>query len=163
VVATPPDARHVGFARVQRLGETEVEDLDVVVARDHHVLGFEIAMHDAARVSGSNAPGDLKGVRDRPPNRQCAAFEADAQCLAVHEFGDDERGIAVLHELEDGEYVGMRQLRDTHRLVLEPRESARIHRKLRGENLDGHLAIEPRIARAIDFAHPPAPMAAMIS
>ena len=49
-------------AGVDRLGETEVEDLDLVVARDHHVLGLEIAMHDAARVRGGNPPGDLQRV-----------------------------------------------------------------------------------------------------
>ncbi len=47
----------------------------------------------------------------------------------------------------------MRELRDAHRLALEPRESPWIHRQLRGEDLDGHFAIEPRIARAIYLAH----------
>ena len=84
---------------------------------------------------------------------QRALLEAGAQRLAVDELGDDERGVAVLRELEDGEDVRMRELRDAHRLALEPRERAGIRRELRGEDLDGDVAIEPRIARAIDLAH----------
>jgi hypothetical protein len=38
-------------------------------------------------------------------------------------------------------------------LTLESRERGGISGKCRGEHLDGHFAIEPRIARAIDRAH----------
>ena len=149
-----PDTRHVGRARFDRLGQTEIENLHVLVARDHHVLGLEIAMHDAARMRSGHTLCDLECVRDRASGRQCAAFEAGPQRFAVDELGDDERGVAVADELEDRQDVRMRQPGDAHRLALEPREPGRIGRQLRGEHLDGHVAIEPRIARPIDVAHP---------
>ena len=46
------------------LGQAEVENLDVIVARDHHVLGLEIAMDDAAGVGGGDAARDLLRVAD---------------------------------------------------------------------------------------------------
>ena len=77
---------HVGDAgflrrrRRDRLGETEVEDLDVIVAPDHDVLGLQIAMDDAARVGGGDAARDLLRVGRRraaaTADRSRGAFEA---------------------------------------------------------------------------------------
>ncbi len=147
-------ARHIRFVHLDRLGETEVEYLDAVVERNHHVLRLEIAMHDATSVGGGNPSGDLKGICDRASRGQCSAFEAGAQRFAVHQFGDDERGAAVVSEFEDREDVWMRELGDAHRLALEPAERTRVHRELGGQDLYGDLAIEPRIACSIDCAHP---------
>ncbi len=85
MVATPPRVMSLSVV-LDRLGETEVEDLDLVVARDHHVLGLEIAMHDAAGMGGGNPPGDLKGVGDRTSRGQCSSLEAGAERFAVHEL-----------------------------------------------------------------------------
>ena len=43
-------------------------------------------MHDAAGVRGGDPAGDLQRVGDGAPRGQCAAFEAGAQRLAVHEL-----------------------------------------------------------------------------
>ena len=61
VRATP---RQVATLDFERLGQTEVEGLDVIVAGDYHVLGLEIAMGDAAGVRRGDGmtpppPGDL--------------------------------------------------------------------------------------------------------
>ena len=45
--------------RANELGEPEVEDLHESVARDHHVLRFEIAMHDPSLVRGGETVGDF--------------------------------------------------------------------------------------------------------
>ena len=44
VVARPPPRVMSAAAGFDRLRQSEVENLDLVVARDHHVLGLEIAM-----------------------------------------------------------------------------------------------------------------------
>ena len=55
----------------------------------------------------------------------------------------------------DGEDVGMIQRRGGARLLLEALEPIGIERERGGQDLDGNVAAEPRIARAIDFAHAP--------
>ena len=132
LVAAPPPRVISPAADVDRLGETEVENLDLVVAGDHHVLGLEIAMHDAARVRGGDALA-RSAARSATARRGGSAprVEPGAQRLAVHELRDDERRAAVLGELEDREDVRMRELRDAHRLALEPRERVGIRRELR--------------------------------
>ena len=47
----------------------------------------------------------------------------------------------------------MRQRGDGVRLALEAREPIGIGRKRRGQDLDGDLAPQFRVARAIDLAH----------
>ena len=47
----------------------------------------------------------------------------------------------------------MRQPGDTHRFALESRERRGIPGQPGGQDLDRDVAVEPRIARAIDLAH----------
>src|SRR5690242_2277393 len=68
------DSRGLSVARfrVRRCairGETEIKDLDVPGGRHEHVLGLQIAMHDAARVRRLEASRDLRGVVDGLPTR----------------------------------------------------------------------------------------------
>ena len=58
--------RHVGVGQVDRFGQAEVEDADLIVGRNHHVFGLEIAVDDAAIMCGGHAAGDLHGVSERP-------------------------------------------------------------------------------------------------
>ena len=53
----------------------------------------------------------------------------------------------------DGEDVGMIQRRGGARLLLEALESIRIERARGGQDLDGDVASQPRIARAVDLSH----------
>jgi hypothetical protein len=62
----------------------------------------------------------------------------------------DEIGLADVVELAD---VRVIELRDRFRLALESQLQLCIGRELRGKDLDGDLAVEPRIARAPHFAH----------
>ena len=148
-------ARHVALRRVDRLGQTEVEDLDLVVARDHHVLGLEIAMDDAARVRGRNPPGDLQRVGDRAPRRQRAAVRGGRAASRRRTSSVTTNAVPPSRpNSKIDEDVRMREPGDAHRLALEPRQRAGIRwRAAAGEDLDGDLAIEPRIARAVDLAH----------
>ena len=51
----------------------------------------------------------------------------------------------------------MVQRRDRPRFMFESAQAIRVIGHRRGENLDGDVAIETRIAGAVDFAHPARP------
>ncbi len=51
----------------------------------------------------------------------------------------------------------MIELRDRARFAVEAIAELRIGGKLFGKDLDGDGAIEPRVARPIDFTHPAGP------
>ena len=51
-------------------GQAEVEDLHDLLVADHHVLGLEVAVHDAGLVGGRHARGDLAGDREQLVERQ---------------------------------------------------------------------------------------------
>ncbi len=54
---------------LDEFGETEIQNLRQAVGGDEQVLGLEIAMEDAPRVSGRKAAGDLHANLDRLASR----------------------------------------------------------------------------------------------
>ena len=61
--------------------------------------------------------------------------------------------VILLSEIEDGKDVRMRQRGDGLGLSLEARESARILREVRGEDLDRDVPIELCVLRPVDLSH----------
>ena len=55
----------------------------------------------------------------------------------------------------NGQDVRVRERCNRLRLVFEPVQRFRIVRGSLGHDLDRHLAPEPRVARPVNFAHPP--------
>src|SRR6516162_6038592 len=55
--------------------------------------------------------------------------------------------------VEDGKNVGVRKRRNGLRLSLEPSAPVRIRSEVQRQNLDGNIAIQPRIPGAIHLAH----------
>ena len=53
--------------------------------------------------------------------------------------------------------VGMVQRGQDPGLALKPRDPLRVGGERRGQDLDGDVAIEPRVPRPIHFAHPAGP------
>ena len=154
-----PVARTVGLSAdgtsrsLQRAREAEVEDLHAAVTRQEHVLGLDVAMDDAARVCGVEAIGDGGRNRDgRPPGLR-ALREPRAQCLALQQFGDREEDPPVQPDVVDGEDVRVRERRDRLRLALESRAGIVIVRQARLQHLEGDVALQARVACAIDLAH----------
>ena len=149
--------------RVDALGEAEVEDLDVAVVGHEDVVGLEVAVDDALAVRGGEAPRDLERPVDRLLLRHGRAVELAAQRLALEQLGHGVGDAVVRAEVVDREDVRMRERGDGLGLALEARERVGVRGQLRGEDLDGDLAVELRVARAVDLAHPPAPIGARIS
>jgi hypothetical protein len=62
-------------------------------------------------------------------------------------------GIRSLANIEDGENIRVIQRSRGAGFLLEATQTIGVGGKTDGQNLDGDVASEPRIARAIDFAH----------
>ncbi len=139
------------------LGEPEVEDLEVPVAGQEEVLGLEVAVHDAARVRGGDAAGELQRPAERGRGRRPAGAQPVAQRLAFEQLADQERRALVAAEVVDGEDVGVVERRRGARLALEPLQPLGVPRHLRRQHLDRHLPPQPPVARPVDLPHPPGP------
>ena len=142
-------------AGFDRLGETEVENLDVVVARDHHVLGLQVAMHDAARVGGGDAARDLQRVGDGPPRRQRRRGRARARSVSPSTSSVTTN--AVPPSCANSKIERMFGWESFATLIASRSKRARASGSAASvgrENLDGDLALEARVAGAIDLAHP---------
>ena len=112
-------------------------------------------MHDALAVRGREALRDLQAPVDGLPLRDGRPVELPAQRLAFEQLRDGVGHAVVRAEVEDREDVRVRERRDGLGLALEAGQRVGVRRQVRREDLDGHLAIELRVARAVDLAHPP--------
>ena len=111
-------------------------------------------MDQSLGVRGREPARDLHRGVDRAPHRHRSAREPVAQGFAVEQFHDGERRAVFGPGVMKRQDVGMRQRGDGLRFAIESREPLRIARDRLGQNLDGDVAIEARIARAIHLAHP---------
>ncbi|MDP1691838.1 MAG: hypothetical protein Q8L49_07825 [Burkholderiaceae bacterium] len=106
--------RRVGvFQRVQRLGDAEVQQLDLALGRDQHVGRLQVAVHQQGAVRNGDGVGQLQkqgqALGQRPPGAGLG------QGLAVH---------ALHHEAGNasGAALGVDQPRDVR--MLQPRQRA---------------------------------------
>ncbi len=136
------------------LGEAEVQDLGQAVAGDHHVLGLEVAVHDARLVRPRESVGELGRERDGALRRQRARVEHVSQGPAVDELHDDERRLVLAADLVDRDDAGMAESGCGPRLRLEAGQALGISRHLAREGLEGDVAPEARVARAVHLSHP---------
>ena len=146
-------SRRVGcIVAFAQLRETEVEQFDEL-SGDHHVRGLQVTMDDAAAVSGVERSRDLDRPSQRRRRRNWTASQALRQRLAFdvlhHEVGDAVLRSNVVHRTD----VRMTQSGYRLRLTLEPRPPGRVVGDAGWKNLDGDVAVQPGVARAIDLAH----------
>ena len=66
--------------------KAEIEDLDGAFRRANHVLGFQIAVHQTARVRGGQGLRDADGSLEQASARQRSAPQLGAQRLAGDVF-----------------------------------------------------------------------------
>ncbi len=136
-----------------QLSQSEVEDLDSLLAGDHDVLRLEVAVGDAGLVGGGHPIGHLNRQIEQSPYRQRATGQQRPQGQAVHQLGD-EVGYAVLgSDVVNGEDVGVVEGGDSSSFLLKaPLPFGVLHRR-RGQDLDRHFAPQPGVAGAVDLAH----------
>src|SRR5208283_4359622 len=91
--------------------------------------------------------------------RQRTGFELLTQGLAFEKLADQiGRGLIrcdlVLSDVVDSENVGMVERRDRARFLLKTAQAVGVFGQSLGQNLDGDVAAESGVARAVHFAHP---------
>ena len=110
-------------SRPQRLGQAEVEDLDLAVRCDLDVGGLQVAVDDAFVVCGFQRLGDLaareraslRPASGRPPTRSASVSPSTSSSTR-------NRVAARLLEAVDRGDMRMVERREHLRLALEPRE-----------------------------------------
>ena len=133
--------------------ETEVEDFHEAVVRDDHVLRLQIAMHDAALVRGGESVGDFAGDAQNIFQRHRAVGGELAKIASFDELHGDVRDRIAAPDVVDRDDARMIQRRCRARFELEAAEMITARRQLGRENFQRDVALELRIARAINLAH----------
>src|SRR6478736_6004475 len=77
-----------------------------------------------------------------------------AERFSFEELHDDVVNTVLLSEIVELADVGVAELRDRARLALKTLERFRLLGKMGRQHLDRNRAVQSRVDRAIDFAHP---------
>ena len=136
----------------ERLRQAEVQHLDGAVGRQHHVGRLQVAMHDPALVRELERFRHLPCDDERLLERQRAAH-VTVETNTFDEFHHQGLDLAGALESVDLRDVGMVQRGQRLRLAFEAHQAVGIGGKKIGQDLDGNVTIELRIAGAIDLAH----------
>ena len=115
-------------------------------------------MDDALLVRRLERLGDLARDGDRLVDRHRPALQPLGEVLAEDELHDEHVGGRRVGQRDLVERVEVGDARvversEQLRLALEAREPVRVGRQRGGQQLQRHLAAEPRIRRAIHLAH----------
>ena len=138
--------------------EAEIGDPDVPVAVDHHVGRLQIAVQDAAIVSGGNPRAELPREVDRLVLWDAAdAAEQRRKILAVDILHREEAAAVRVAEVVEPADVLVRHLSRDAQLVVKLREPRRIGGGAIGQELQRDRLIEGEILGAIHFTHAAAP------
>jgi hypothetical protein len=139
----------------QRSGHSEIGH-ERVARREQHVVGLDVAVHDAVRVRVGERVAHVAQYRDRGVERQRpAALEALPQRSARLERHDVEEAPIRLTRIEQRDDVRMMQLGDDLDFAqesLRPEQG----RDRRIQNLDGDVATVLHVAREMHRCHAPA-------
>ncbi len=140
-----------GFAYGPRLTvldefcETEVENLRVAVARDHDVVGFQISMHDAGRMSFGQTFGHVLQIAQEFFQLSLPAVNAFAQRLTIDEFHRDEIHTAGFANLVDMRDVWMIERGGCGRLLIKSAHAIFISSDFGRQNFQRDLTMQSRI------------------
>ena len=136
-----------------RTREAEVENLDVPVFAEKHILGFQIAMDDALVVRGREPASDLHRDIRRFAHRHRPLLHSRAKGFTLEEFGDDKDMAVVGAGVVNGENVLVGEGGDGSGLPLEPGEPVSVLGKGPRQDFDRHVTPQPRVMGAVDLTH----------
>jgi hypothetical protein len=138
---------------IHRLGQTEVEQLDLVLRRDLDVCRFQIAMDDASVVRRFERLRDLQRDSERILDRKRPALQPVRERFAFDQLHDQEvLAIELLHSVQSCDTRVVDRGEDL-RFALESRDAIGVGSEGFQNGLDGDAAAEPAVARAVHFAH----------
>src|SRR5262245_16342688 len=132
--------------------QAEVEQLHAA-RREKDVRRLEIAMHDAAAVEGAEGTEHPERHRHRFVERHGAVAQPVGERLSVEQLHDDEDVVAGFADIEDLADRGMVDAGRGARLAPQPRAGIALVHVAGADRFDCDLALEARIAGAIDLAH----------
>ena len=112
-------------------------------------------MHHAAAMRLLQAVADVGRVAQDLLDRQRTFGQAVSQSLAVQELHDQVIGAVLMPDVVQGADVGVIQRGDGSRFTVEALLGLSVVRQVRRQDLDRDGAVQPRVARAIHFAHAP--------
>ncbi len=135
------------------LGEPEVEHLDGAVGPEPDVGRLQVAVEDALVVRGGERGGDLRRDRRDLVGRDRAAPDPLVEPLALDQLHDQRKMAVERLEPEQRGDVRMVERGEQPRLALEAGAPLGVGRERLGQQLQRHLAPEPRVAGAVDLAH----------
>ena len=110
-------------------------------------------MNDAGGMRARETVGNLRGELRRHGRQQRTAAQAGGQRLAVDMLHDDEVQAVVAADVVKHHDVGMVEARGHPRFALKTLAASRFDGPFGRQNLDRHHAIQPGVARTVDFAH----------
>src|SRR5438876_12324935 len=111
-------------------------------------------MDDALLVRGSESVRHLNRVMDGFALCDCTIIETLFYGFTFEQLRDDIRRIVMCPNIVNGENVWMIQRARRLRLLLKAPQSIPVLRKRRRQNLDRYVAIQFRVMRQINLAHP---------
>ena len=111
-------------------------------------------MNDVPGVRRCESTDNLLGVTCRRARVDCSSIQVRAEVFAFEQLRDDVARAFVMADIVNGEDVRMVQGGRGERFLFKAAKPVFIGRKRGRQELDGDVAIQPRVARAIDFSHP---------
>src|SRR5258706_11120580 len=109
-------------------------------------------MGDPPLMRGRQSLRDLMTPVEHAADFQLALIQPFTQRRSLEQLHDRIQRPIFRPEIMNGQYVRMRERRDRARLPLEPRQRLVAVRSAE-KNLDGHIALQPPIARPPHLAH----------
>jgi hypothetical protein len=153
VVQGPQDRPGQRVARGAQLGDAKVEDLYRSLGTDDEVRRLDVPMHDIhfvrVREPRTNFFGQLHLAQDRERRPQADQI---GERVAAHELHGDEGQTVVLADVVDRDDIGVTE--DAGGAGLAREAVAKLGSIVaRPEQLDGDVAADPGISRAVQGTH----------
>ena len=121
---------------------------------------LQIAVNDPREMRAGERRRDLAPEAEHVRDRQRPPGDPVGERFAFEELEDEVLDSVRAADVVEGADVRMVDLRDRFRLALEARAPVDVSGEGGRQDFDGDVAIEPRVARAVDRPIPPSPILA---
>jgi hypothetical protein len=159
------DGLRLGFFRggyPRAAGQAEIQNLDTAILGKEDIFRLQVAVDDALGVRCEETVRDGDAGFDSLAPGQRRAAQASAESFAFEQFSYRVSDAGLRAEIVNRQNVGMREGRHGLGFPLKPRQRLRIVGQTLGQDLDGHVAVQPSRARYTSPI-PPVPRSARIS
>ncbi len=146
--------RRAHSRRLHRLRQAEIQDFDFPIDRSLDVLRFQVSVDDSLLVRFFQCLRNLKRDGQSFIEGQRPGFETFRQRRPQHELHDQRARSLGLLQAEDRSDVRVLELGEQLCFALEARQTLSILGEGGRQDLDRDVALELRVRRAVDLAHP---------